>query len=258
MTLRNTFNQVAAAYDKARSGYPDALFADLKKAANLGPNSRLLEVGCGTGKATVPMARVGAHTTAIDIGPKMLKFAAKKCAKFKNVAFQQVSFEDFDGEPGSFDLIYFATSAHWIKPSLLREKCAKLLKTGGHVAIMQHLKLRDKSPLRRALSKLHREIVPDLQKPPQSKKSPERRVADMTANLAKNGRYAKAVVSHYPMTTDYTAKEYTALLGTVSYYIHLRKETRKKLFAKMEKVIPAHGGATEREDCVLILGRKKR
>src|SRR5215467_8119389 len=57
--LRQTFNQAAASYQRARPDYPAALFDDLIEAAGLTPGDRLLEVGCATGKATVPLARRG-------------------------------------------------------------------------------------------------------------------------------------------------------------------------------------------------------
>jgi len=57
--LRETFNQAAESYQRARPDYPGELFDALIEAAGLAPGDRLLEVGCATGKATVPLARRG-------------------------------------------------------------------------------------------------------------------------------------------------------------------------------------------------------
>ena len=62
LELRQTFNQAAERYDRARPTYPPALFDDLARLAGIGPGCRVLEIGCGTGQATVPLAervRVG-------------------------------------------------------------------------------------------------------------------------------------------------------------------------------------------------------
>jgi SAM-dependent methyltransferase len=50
--LRQTFNQAAGSYDRARPDYPEVMFDDLVALTGLAEGDRLLEVGCGTGKAT--------------------------------------------------------------------------------------------------------------------------------------------------------------------------------------------------------------
>ena len=65
---RHLFNQVAELYDSARPGYPGALFDDILSYANLPQNARILEVGCGTGQATLPLARRGYAIDCIEPG----------------------------------------------------------------------------------------------------------------------------------------------------------------------------------------------
>lgn len=50
--LRDTFDEAADLYDRARPRYPQALVDDLVRAAGLGPGSRVLEIGPGTGQLT--------------------------------------------------------------------------------------------------------------------------------------------------------------------------------------------------------------
>ena len=52
------FDAVAERYDRVRPGYPAELFGELVALTGIGPGSRVLEVGWGTGKATVPLARM--------------------------------------------------------------------------------------------------------------------------------------------------------------------------------------------------------
>lgn len=51
---------------RARPGYPPQLFADLAQLAHIGPGSRVLEIGCGTGQATVPLAERGGEIVAVE------------------------------------------------------------------------------------------------------------------------------------------------------------------------------------------------
>src|SRR6267143_6546045 len=52
--LRATFDEAAELYDRARPGYPPELFDDLANLGGLHPGARVLEIGSGTGKATLP------------------------------------------------------------------------------------------------------------------------------------------------------------------------------------------------------------
>jgi hypothetical protein len=57
--LRETFDAAAERYDRARPGYPAAMFDDLADLAGVGPGCRVLEIGSGTGQATAPLAGAG-------------------------------------------------------------------------------------------------------------------------------------------------------------------------------------------------------
>jgi tRNA/tmRNA/rRNA uracil-C5-methylase (TrmA/RlmC/RlmD family) len=68
---RTTFDSAVDLYQQARPEYPEALFDTLVDTAGLNPGDRLLEVGCATGKATIPLARRGFRITCIEIGPDL-------------------------------------------------------------------------------------------------------------------------------------------------------------------------------------------
>ena len=55
---RMIFGEVAESYHHARPDYPAELIADVVAWAG-GPGAAALEVGAGTGKATIPLSRSG-------------------------------------------------------------------------------------------------------------------------------------------------------------------------------------------------------
>jgi hypothetical protein len=63
---RGTFDQAADLYDRARPGYPRALFDDLAELTGVGAGSRVLEIGPGTGQATLPLAERGCRVVAVE------------------------------------------------------------------------------------------------------------------------------------------------------------------------------------------------
>src|SRR3712207_9472293 len=83
--LRAIFDEDAERYDRARPGYPPALFDDLAALAGIGPGCRVLEIGCGTGQATVPLAERGCEVVAVELGPQMAAVARRNLARFPAV-----------------------------------------------------------------------------------------------------------------------------------------------------------------------------
>ena len=133
---RESFNAIAEDYDAARPGYPDALVDDVVALSNLPDDGFILEVGCGTAQATLPFAQRGSRVTALDLGARMVALAREKLEPFPKVSVQQSSFEEFDAEAGSFDLVMAATAWHWVRPEVGYAKAARLLKPSGNLAIL--------------------------------------------------------------------------------------------------------------------------
>ena len=132
--LRTTFNEDAERYQRARPGYPAALFDDLAQLTGFGPGSRVLEIACGTGQATVPLAERGYQIVAVELGENMAAVARRVLAPFPNVEVVTAAFEAWPLPPEPFDLIVCATAFHWLDPAVRYVKCAQALRPGGVLA----------------------------------------------------------------------------------------------------------------------------
>ena len=92
--LRTTFNEDAERYNRARPQYPVQMFDDL--AAAVAPaGARVLEIGCGTGQATVALAERGYRIVAVELGPDMATVARRNLARFDSVEVVTAAFEDW-------------------------------------------------------------------------------------------------------------------------------------------------------------------
>src|SRR5215467_5410509 len=112
--LRQTFNTAASTYHRARPGYPGELFDDLITVTGLAPGDRLLEIGCATGKATLPLARRGFAITCLELGPDLAE-AARRNLDGLGAEIIVGSFEDWRPAHGEqFELVFAATAWHWI------------------------------------------------------------------------------------------------------------------------------------------------
>ena len=162
MEQRVTFDKIASLYDAARPDYPEALFGDIAGTADLAPGEPVLEIGCGTGRATQGLARLGAPILALDPGPALLEVARARLADFANVRFAEATFEAWPLEPETFKLVAAAQSWHWIAPEVRFVKAAAALKAGGFLAVFGNVSMPLKAPLGPALDDLYARHAPRL------------------------------------------------------------------------------------------------
>ena len=134
--LRQTFDEAPGLYDHARPGYPPEVFAQLAALADLKRGSRVLELGCGTGQATIPLAEWGYRIVALDLGAGVAALARSKLAAFPSVEVVAAAFEEWPLPAEPFDAVVAATSFHWIDPAVRVTKTADALRPGGALAVI--------------------------------------------------------------------------------------------------------------------------
>jgi ubiquinone/menaquinone biosynthesis C-methylase UbiE len=138
---RTLFDGVAGLYEETRPGYPNEIINFVVSTAGLGVGAVVLDVGCGTGQLTRPLARSGFSVAAIDIGPSLVAAARERLAESGDsagVSFQVAAFEDFEAPDASFDLIVSGAAFHWIDPEIRFAKSARLLRPGGWLALLEY------------------------------------------------------------------------------------------------------------------------
>ena len=102
-------------YDRTRVSYPPQLIDDIITYSGIKQNGHILDVGCGTGQATVLFAQRGYAVSALDVSKAMVNALREKCAVYSNVGLHTGTFEDLILPDHSLDLIVSAMAWHWIK-----------------------------------------------------------------------------------------------------------------------------------------------
>jgi SAM-dependent methyltransferase len=78
---RRFFEATAEHYDQeVFTRATDEEVVQLRALLDLQPGSRVLDIGCGTGRHAVPLAALGAQVTGVDLSPAMLARAAARAA----------------------------------------------------------------------------------------------------------------------------------------------------------------------------------
>ena len=254
MELGQTFNTVASIYDAQRSGYPEALFDDLLRISGLRPGDRVLEVGCGTGQATVGFATRGLRVVAIDPGEQLLDVARPKFVEFPNVQFEIGSFEDWPLGERCFHLVAAAQSWHWVRPEVGFEKASRALSPGGHLAIFGHTP-RWSPEIVDALQPVYVRFAPEIWgPPPENWYLPEGPISHL---VAASGRFEQVNHRNYTWLRQYSSKSFAAYLGTRSDHLRLMKDHREALLSAVELALPNEVNAGWETNLYVAMVRKR-
>jgi SAM-dependent methyltransferase len=132
------FDDVAEAYDEVRPGYPDELVELAMERGGLEPGSRVLEIGCGTGKLTELLAAHGLDVDAVEPGQNMVEAARRRVGDGASVRFHVGRFEDLELPENAFAAVFSATAFHWVDPAVGWRKSASHLVPGGVLALFTH------------------------------------------------------------------------------------------------------------------------
>jgi cyclopropane fatty-acyl-phospholipid synthase-like methyltransferase len=209
--LRRSFDTDAGSYERTRPVLPDALFDDLCEAAVLTRGSRVIEIGCGTGQATLPLARRGLNITALELGPQLAALARQKLADFPSVSVMTSSFEDWEATDSSIDAIIAVNSLLWIDPDVRFTKPARLLRRGGTMAVAEcrWVAPEDVDPFLEAVEEDYRAVRYPGGPPPTAD-----RIESWHFPPDAGVRFTEVLVRRYRFSLTLSAEDYVALLAT--------------------------------------------
>ena len=99
--------------------------------------AHVLDVACGTGNVAIPLARLGAVVTGVDIAPNLLEQARERAAtEGLQVRFDEGDAEQLPYRDASFDAVVSMFGAMFApRPELVASELARVLKPGGRLAM---------------------------------------------------------------------------------------------------------------------------
>ena len=127
-------------YAVGRMAYPAALAEALRDELGLDGRGRLLDVGCGPGSLTLLFAPLFEEAVGVDADGGMLEVAASR-SELTNVRWRQLRAEELPADLGTFRLVTFAQSFHWMDQSLVADRVPGMLTPDGawvHVGATTH------------------------------------------------------------------------------------------------------------------------
>ncbi len=234
--LRMTFDSAADLYQQARPEYPEQLYEAMIAAAGLVAGDRLLEIGCASGKATLPLARRGFRITCVEPGSALAAEARRNLASFPEIDVVQSTFEDVDlSGHDPFDLVFAATAWHWLDPAVRYRRTWELLKPGGYVAFWSatHVFPEGGDPFFTELQAVYDGIGEGLPEGATYFRPGE--LPDQCEDIEASGLFEPILVRHFDWEVTYDADGYLRLLDTFSGHIAMQPGQRHRLYSEIRR-----------------------
>jgi len=127
------FEGSAPYYDRGRLPYAARLPGALGHALDLDGSGRLLDVGCGPGTVTLPLAPLFEEAVGVDPDDGMLAEARRRGehAGLRNVRWVRARAEELPAGLGIFRVAVFAQSFHWMDQEQVADTVRRMLDPDG-------------------------------------------------------------------------------------------------------------------------------
>lgn len=236
--LRMSFDADPERYDRTRPVCPDQVFDDLVALTGWRPGACLVEIGCGTGQATLPLAERGFSIVGVELGPRLAAFARQKLAAFPKVEIVQSSFEDWRGQEASFDGVVAVNSFHWLDPAMRYAKSARLLRDDGALVVISSPVVQpdDADPFWSAVQQDYDAVRGG---PAGGAPLHPDAVGDLREEIVSSGFFPRVDVRRYLWHVRYTAEDYVAWLSTSSWHQQLEEGELHSLLGRIQRRIEA-------------------
>ena len=129
------FAGAARYYEQGRLPYAPGLADAFARSLSLDGRGRLLDVGCGPGTVTLLLAPLFEAAVGLDPDPEMLACASVAAARrsIGNATWTRGRAEALPAGLGSFRVVSFAASFHWMDRPKVASAVALMLDPGGAV-----------------------------------------------------------------------------------------------------------------------------
>ena len=236
--LRSGFDRAAEDYQRTRPVCPPQLFDDLIRLAGLQAGDRVIEIGCGTGQATVPLAQRGLAVTAVELGPGLAAIARRRLTGFPAAEVVTSSFEDWRPQEAGFDAVVAVNSLHWIDPRLRYAKPHELLRPGGAMALAGCMWARpaDAGPFWTEVQADYRAVGFEGDPPPAPGQIGPRHFPREAWSL-----FTEVASLRYPFEVVYRAEDYLANLATQSGTRALGEARSAEFLARVRRRLESFG-----------------
>ncbi|MDR0945902.1 MAG: class I SAM-dependent methyltransferase [Bifidobacteriaceae bacterium] len=249
--VARSFGENAAAYDKARPGYPPRMIQAVVAQA---PGPAVLDVGIGTGIAAVQLRAAGARVSGVEVDARMAELA-----RAKGFPVDVARFEDWDPAGRRFDAVTAAQTWHWIDPAGGAAAAARALVPGGLLALWWNV-YQPPAPLAARFAAVYKSIDTGLPFTPYDGDplaGYDHIAALVTGGLAAAGRFGSMVRADTSWTIPYTTAEWLAFVPTTGGHSRMAPAAQAAVLDGLGRVVDDAGGSFTLDVTTVLLTARR-
>jgi SAM-dependent methyltransferase len=209
----------------------------------------VLEIGAGTGKATMLFAARGMRVVAVEPSAEMAAVARRRSAAVGDgVRIEQSDFERWDPAGRQFSLVFAAQAWHWVDSAVGFAKAASVLRPGGVLAAFWNRPMWARAALREVLIEAYRKAAPEVldeSDPMHPANSPSGDEVQWRSGVDATEGLGAVEVRDYDWSQTYSARDYAALLQTHSTVRVLDPGRREALVEAVASAVESNGNVLE-------------
>lgn len=126
----------AGAYARHRPTYPQEVVGLLRKECGLTAESRIADIGCGTGLLAELFLALGCEVFGVEPNAEMRQTGARLLARYPRFHSVEGRAETTTLPDASVEFVTAGQAFHWFDPVAARVEFARILRPGGHVALV--------------------------------------------------------------------------------------------------------------------------
>ena len=132
------FAGTAYYYARYRPPYPEAVLAAIATEFGVAEDTRVLDLGTGTGQVAIPLAARCREVVATDISAAMLAEGRQAAARagIANIRWLELAAEAVTPALGRFGLVTIGQAFHWMDRDAVLRRVGPLLESGGGIALL--------------------------------------------------------------------------------------------------------------------------
>jgi SAM-dependent methyltransferase len=235
---RERFSDRVDDYVRHRPGYPEGVRDLLERECGLGPASVVADLGSGTGILTQLLLSAGARVFAVEPNAAMRTAAEGAFAGQERFVSVGGTAEATGLTPASIDLATAGQAFHWFDPARTRVELQRILRPGGHVAMIWNV--RATTPFNDDYEDLLLRFAPEY---------PAVRARDRVSEAAVTRVLApqEVHVARIPNRQEFDLAGLRGRLMSSSYAPKEGEPTHPAMAARMKEIFAAHAQAGQVE-----------
>ena len=254
---RTIFNALVEQYDAYRPHYPAEALSFLVTTGELDRMSDIADIGSGTGRIALELAKYVRVVYAVDTASRMLEKLAGRAQEegLTNIRVIEALGEDTKLPSETLELAVLAQSLHWMDKQKALKEMYRILTPGKPLVIMWNQATNTSDPYYQKITTLIKELNPNYQG------GSDIVSTDFQPAVEASGLFEPVERFNFPFTLGYTRESYLGFLLSKSYVgvgIPLDKipDFIESVHAILHESFP-HGNVIEHYETVMLVARKK-